>query len=340
MGKKDIKKIEITHKTILFTLFVLGVVWFVVSIREVVLVVFVATLIATAVVPVVNALERKKIPRPLSASLTLLVTFFTLIGVVVSVVPVVINQLNTFIVKLPELLSVTAQQYPWLDLELSASSQLATIPSGLFRVAVNTLTAVVFIVTSLIISFYLIVDRKGLDLLLEKLFGDEKDEANRVVVAIEAKLGNWVRGQIIVMLAVGLLTYIGLSIIGIDYALPLAIIASLLELLPNIGPTAASVPAIIIGLAISPLHGFIVALLYIIIQQVESLLITPQIMRRVVNLHPIVTIVSILAGLRLGGVILAVLSLPIVLTAQILLGEMHKRKMGIFDSSGKRSLAR
>lgn len=327
MSEKTPAKVEITHRSILFIFLVLGIIWFIVSIWEIVLVLFISTLLATALYPIVDFFERFKMPRALSTALTLFVTLIASIGLIVSIFPVVLSQINTLIVRLPTMLAVLSGQYPWLELETtSITPQIAALPSRLFKIAADTLTALIFVVTSLFISFYIIVDRNKLDDKLGKLFGDQKDEISLVISAIETKLGNWVRGQLIVMLLVGLLTYVGLKLVGIEYALPLAIIAGLFELVPNLGPTAAAIPAIIVGLAMSPAHGAITLILYIAIQQVETLIITPQVMRKVVNLHPIVTIVALLVGFRLGGVLMAILSLPIVLTAQIILGEIYKRK--------------
>jgi predicted PurR-regulated permease PerM len=124
------------------------------------------------------------------------------------------------------------------------------------------------------------------------------------------------------MFVVGLLTYIGLTILGIKYALPLALIAGFFEILPNIGPTLAAIPAIAVALlTVSPLMGLAVLGLYIIIQQLENNLILPYAMKKSANVNPIISILVILIGFRLGGVVFAALAIPLFLVVKIIILE-------------------
>jgi predicted PurR-regulated permease PerM len=115
------------------------------------------------------------------------------------------------------------------------------------------------------------------------------------------------------MSIIGIMSFIGLTILHIPYALPLAILAGLLEAVPSIGPTISAVPAIILGLSISPLTGLGALAMSIIIQQSENNLIVPRVMQHVVGVRPIVTIVVLMTGFTLGGVMGAVLAMPIFL---------------------------
>jgi len=113
------------------------------------------------------------------------------------------------------------------------------------------------------------------------------------------------------MLIIGILSYIGYLIIGLDYALPLAIIAGLLELVPNIGPTIASLVAGIFGLTISPLTAVLAVIWGIVVQQLENNFIVPKIMKETVGINPLVTIILITAGAKLGGIAGAVIAVPL-----------------------------
>ncbi|MBI1871967.1 AI-2E family transporter, partial [Candidatus Collierbacteria bacterium] len=106
------------------------------------------------------------------------------------------------------------------------------------------------------------------------------------------------------------------------------VIAGLLELVPNIGPTIAAVPAVLVGFSVSPTHGFMALGLTVLIQQLENNLIVPKIMQQAIGLHPVVTIVSLLVGFELGGPLLAVLSLPIILGIQVVLPHFHPTPSG------------
>ncbi len=116
------------------------------------------------------------------------------------------------------------------------------------------------------------------------------------------------------MAIIGLMTYLGLQLLGIPYALPLAVIAGLLEAVPNLGPTIAAIPAILIGLTVSPYVGLGALILSIVIQQLENNLIVPKIMESATGTEPLVTILVLLVGFTLGGVTGAILSMPIYLT--------------------------
>ena len=125
------------------------------------------------------------------------------------------------------------------------------------------------------------------------------------------------------MVFVGTLNYIGFLLIGLPSAIPLAVIAGVLELIPNVGPTVAAIPAVIVGFSISPTHGFLAIGLAILVQQLENNIFVPKVMQKAIGLHPVVTIVVLSIGLKLGGPILAILALPVVLSFRVLFPHFH-----------------
>ena len=148
---------------------------------------------------------------------------------------------------------------------------------------------------------------------------------DRFINSLELQLGGWVRGQLLLMTVIGVVTYIGLTALGIPYALPLAIIAGLLEAVPNIGPTLASLPAIAIALfTISPTMAGIVVLLYVVIQQLENNIIVPKIMASAANVSPLIAIVVIITGLKLGGVVGTLLSVPLFLFVRTIIEQYYQ----------------
>src|SRR5690606_25972552 len=114
-------------------------------------------------------------------------------------------------------------------------------------------------------------------------------------------------------------TYVGLMLLGVPYAVPLAIIAGLLEIIPNIGPTISAIPAILVPLLVmhDPVTALFVAALYIIIQQVENNVLVPKIMQSAVGIHPLITILLIIIGLKLSGVAGAILAVPLFLVGKV-----------------------
>ncbi len=319
-------KIEISHRTVIFTVFFLLSLKVVASIYGVIIALFVAILIATAVYPLVTLLNRKlRVPKVVSAAIILFTIIVLLFSSFASIVPLVVSQTSMFVRRFPDLLSQIGA--PSIDPSVF-SNQFGTLSSSLLQIALNTFSTAIFVFTIFVISFYLILERDRLLEHLEVLFGSQAEKVQRLIIEVEGKLGHWVRGQLFLMLTIGLLTYIGLTLIGVDYVVPLAIIAGLLELVPNIGPTIAAVPAAIVGFATSPIHGFLTLGLAILIQQLENNLIVPMIMRKAVGLHPVITIVALLVGYQLGGALLAVLALPFVLVIQVSLRHLYLSKTG------------
>ena len=123
------------------------------------------------------------------------------------------------------------------------------------------------------------------------------------------------------MTVVGTLTYVGLLLVGVRYALPLAVLAGLLEVVPNIGPVISAIPAIIIGFSQNYFTGFSATALYIIVQQLENNLIVPIIMKKAVGLNPILTLIALLLGGRIGGILGVLLAIPILLFVETILHE-------------------
>jgi predicted PurR-regulated permease PerM len=124
------------------------------------------------------------------------------------------------------------------------------------------------------------------------------------------------------MLAIGVMSFIGLTALRIPYALPLAIMSALMEGLPNIGPTLAAIPAVLVALiSVSPFMAGLTTLLYICIQQIEINYVVPQVMKHATGIRPVTVIVLILIGFRFGGVVGALLSIPIYIVAREILSE-------------------
>ena len=125
---------------------------------------------------------------------------------------------------------------------------------------------------------------------------------------------------------IGLLSYIGLTVLGIPYALPLSLIAGVLEVIPVIGPIISAIPAILIAVVFSPFLGLGVAALYFVIQQLENHLIVPQVMKRAVGLNPLVVILAIAIGSKLLGLAGALLAVTLAVVGQIIVTEIIEER--------------
>jgi len=313
-----VSKIEISHKTIIFTFVLLLAAWFIWQIRDILLFLFIAFIITSALRSPVDWMEKKKVPRLLA----IIFMYIVVIGVIglslASIVPVLTIQITHFVQELPIFL---ARLSPYGNLDLRQfSQQLAPIGQNIVKVTVNIFSNIITIVMLLVFVFYFLLEQKNIERLLSGFMGEEnaKRGAN-LILRIEQRLGIWMQSQIILMIIIGVLSYIGLLILRVDFALPLAVVAGILEIIPNIGPIVAGIPAVLVALSVSPVAALMVIGLYILIHQLEGNIIVPFVMKKSVGLSPLVTIVALLVGGKISGVAGAILAVPVVLIFQEIL---------------------
>ncbi len=319
------RKIEISHRTIIFTVFFLLFLWLVWYLRGVLVLLFFGIILMAALNPLVDRLERWRIPRVLSIVVIYILIIGALSLVIAGIIPPLVEQTQTLLSRLPSDFDsfnlginqkvVDNQINQLLDKFSIFSGGVIKTIGGIFQ---NILNFIIFIV----ISFYLLLQRKNLDKLLVRFLGSEQKIGARIVDKIETRLGGWVRAELLLMLIVGLLSYIGLRLLGIEYALPLAIFAGVLEIIPNIGPFISAIPAVLAGLILGPWIALAVAALYFLIQQFENQFIVPQIMAKEVGINPLIVILSLIAGFKLAGVVGAILAIPVVILIEIILSEV------------------
>jgi len=321
------KKVEISHRTIVFTVFFLIFLWFLWQIRQIIIGLFVALILMAAINPAIDKMEKMKIPRVLGIILAYIL-ILVLVGVIIAgVIPPLVDQTSTLIARAPQFIEDLG--IPSVDPRIIESQiqQLGSIPANLVKISVEILANLVAIAALLVITFYLLLERKNLNRYLHILFGgDGERKAERFIDEMEKKIGSWVRAQLTSMVIIGMLSYFGLRLLGIDFALPLALLAGLFEIVPNIGPVISSIPAILAGLAISPLMALAVAALFFLIQQIESSFIYPQIVVREVGVNPLITILSLAVGFKLSGILGAILAVPFVLLIQVIASEIFASK--------------
>jgi predicted PurR-regulated permease PerM len=322
------RKIEISHKTIIFAVvFLLGL-QFIYIIRDILFELFIALLIMTILDPLVGRLTGWKVPRAISVLLAYILVIGVLGGTIALIVPAVVEQTTNFVNAIPTLLTkVGIDSMASGEITKELLTQVGTVPGQVLKFTFSVFSNVIGVITVLIFAFYMLLSRDKLEDQLGFLFGEERRrKIGRVIDALENKLGGWARGELTLMFFVGLATYIGLLIIGIPFALPLAILAGLFEIVPFLGPIIASIPAIIIGLGISPLTGLGVAAMAFLINQLENYLLVPKIMEKSVGISPLIILIALTIGARLAGIIGIIISVPFVITLQVLVSEYLKKE--------------
>jgi len=317
------EKIEISYKTILFTVFLLLSLFFLYQARKIILLLFVCLIFTAAFGPLINKIQKFKIPRPLAIMIFYFFIIGGLIATIASIAPVLISQTEALLNNLPRFLDEIG--FFKLDIALSDySDRLLDVPANVFKFAASALSNIIGIFAFLVINFYLMMERGNLKKHLHFLFSENGEKkVETLILRLEKELGGWVRAQVLLMMIIGLMSYVGLKFLDLEFALPLALIAGLLEIIPNIGPTVSMIPAIIVGFASSPVMGLAVVALYFLIQQLENNLIVPKVLQKAIGLHPLITIIALMTGLKLGGVVGSLLAIPAILFIKVIIEQLY-----------------
>ena len=321
-----VQRIEISSKTIIFTVFFiigLRVIWL---IHDLLFALFTSFIVMSALKPLVNRLEGKNIPRPAGA---LLISFniggyYFYVGICASSGSF---GKHSFFKNLPLLL---ADSFPFFSDYFKIESVFQILPNiteSFVKVVSTLFSNLFFTVSVLFFSFYFLLEERFLDLFLKK-FVDEKTavEIIGIMQKVESRMGAWMRGQLLLMLIVGIVTYIGLTILGVRFALSLAFLAGILEVVPLAGPIIAAVPAVLVALPDSSFLAGATIILYIIIQQLENNLIVPFVLNKAVGIHPITTLIALSIGAELGGLMGAILAVPTALLLETVIIETFKER--------------
>lgn len=299
----------------LTTVLILGILWFLLQIQDILIAGFIAYIIMAALSPAVIFLHKKGVPKTISVILPPVVAILFISLLVFPLIPFFLSQVQSLIVSFPTYLDQAAKSIgitiDTQGIQTFITSQLAAIGRNAFLVTGRVFGGVLSALTIFVVTFYLLFDGDRIKKAIASLFPKKLEgKIFQTLQLVDEKLGAWLRGQIVLSIFIGVITWVALITVGIKVALPLAVIAGILEIVPTIGPIIAAIPAIIIALTISPTTAIIVAALYFAIQIIENNILVPRIMQQAVGLNPVVVIICILAGGELMGVIGALLSIP------------------------------
>ncbi len=320
-------KVEISYKTVIFTVAFLIGLWFVMQIREIIVLIFLSIILLSALLKPVEWLTEHRIPRVL-AVLIIYVVLISLISLAVGIIiPPLIDQTSDFVSQLPQIIGtvndfLVFNKIPVENLSSVVSNQLQSIAGNFIAISSAIFSSIFSILTIFVFTFYLLLEwKKFVRLIASPFAGKQEKKVINLVAKVEDGLGLWLRGQLTLSATVGILTFIGLTVLGIPYALPLALLAGIFEIIPIIGPIIAAIPAILVGLTIAPIMGLAMAGMFFVIQQLENNLIVPLIMSKVIGLQPPIIIIALLIGAKLAGVGGAFLTVPILVVAKIAIKE-------------------
>lgn len=331
------QKLEISINSVLKIVLIGLALFFLWVIRDVLLVVFVSLVLAAAIDPAITSLERRGIPRTFGITIIYIALLAVISLMFVLLVPLVTSQLTQLTDAFPQLYSkafslfervkdqaILSSLQQGLDSLNAAASQ---ITKGLFTGLISVFGGIFSVIGVFVLTFYLTMEEKGMKRIAVDLAPAKYHPyLTQLFHRIEERLGNWLRGQLILGLIIAIMTYIGLTLLGVKYALVLALLAGLTELVPLIGPFIGAIPAVIVALAQEPILALWVVLLYIGIQQLENHLIVPRVMSRTTGLNPIVIIVALLVAAKVAGTVGFILAIPTVIIINAFLEDFLEEK--------------
>lgn len=328
--------IEFSPKTVLWVIATVAALWLVITIKEVLVILFLSYIFAAAINPFVDRLEKKKVPR-VAAIFVVYIIIIAIVALFIEiVVPPLVNQasqlvhnsgkyierINSFASSLnPEL------RGKFVDIVGGVGNSISSINTGEVVIqAFGVFSGAVGLIAVLVISFYLLIQKNGVEKALAFLLPRKYHQKSFAISRkIEIKMSSWVRGQLFLAFLIFVINYIALSILKVDMALTLALLSGLLEMLPIIGPIVAGAAATLVALTISPLLALIVAAWYILVQQLENHILVPQVMKKSVGLNPILVIVAILVGGKVMGFWGILIAVPIFACLAVIFDELWKK---------------
>lgn len=323
---------------LLYTLLCLGVIFMLIQIKPVVVGVFsflktvlmpfiIAVIVSYVLNPVVNLLHHRRVPRTIAVLLIYAIFILTGTVAVMNLIPMFVAQLNELNEHLPQF-TMRAQQFivklnddsilpesVRIGIQngiLMAEQQLAEMITGFINRIGTTLNAVFVAFIVPFLAFYIMKDLQLIERTVLTFVPDHhRKRTVRMVTDIDKALGNYIRGQFIVCVIVGLLAYIGYWLIDIPYPLLLAAVVGLFNIIPYVGPFFGAAPALIVAATVSFEMVLLVALVNTICQILEGNVISPQVVGRSLHLHPLLIIFALLVGGEIGGIVGLILAVPV-----------------------------
>jgi len=305
--------------------------------RDALIILFLAIIISSALDGPVSYLQKKKIPRILG-TLFIFIGFLLILAVLLyTLVPIAIFELQNLLenikeIEIPILGNLDPLQFKEISNYLSGLSNLAEVLfSGgvsFLNVAASIFGNLALIIVTLILSFYLVINQAGVEKFLRAVLPIIHEEyVIDIYLRARKKLGLWLQGQILLMFIVGLISFLGLQILGVKYSLVLGILAGLLEIVPIVGPIFIGALAFLVAVSKSLTLGLYVILLFLLIQQAESHFLTPMVMKKTIGISPVIVVVALLAGAQIAGFVGIILAVPAAVVVQEIIYDYERRKM-------------
>lgn len=332
--------IEISTGFIIKTIAIILGLWFLYLVRDVLALFFLSVILTATLDPAIVWMAKRKIPRSLGV-IIIYVALVSLVGLLISfLIPPLVSQFTSFSQNLPAYNDSFSKTFAGIEKYAlsyginfnsheffqNITGNLSQSSSQIFSTTVGVFSFFISLLVILALTFYMSVKEDGMKNFIVSIT-PEKHQSYVISVSdrIKSKIGKWMVGQIVLMAIIFILDFVALSIFNVPYALILALIAGLLEIIPYLGPIISATIATFVGFIISPITGLIVLTIFTVNQQIESNIVVPQVMKKAVGLNPAVVILVLLIGAQLGGVLGAILAVPIATAISVFIGDFVNR---------------
>jgi predicted PurR-regulated permease PerM len=308
--------------------------WILFLARDVIAALLLAIIISSAFDPIVSYMERKKIPRILGTLFVYLCAAILVGFILYTFIPIALTELNTLLKSSSEIVGPSAGFLDFREFVEPFNINLTNLNEFLFSGGLSfaSLTSkfvggFFFAITIFALSFYLTVGSNGVEKFLEAMLpAAYEKKAIQLYSRVSIKIGRWLSGQLFISLILGIITFLGLWLLGVRYAFFLSLLAAVAALVPYVGPIFTGAIAVLVGLSESISLGIYVLLLFVVIQQLEGNLLVPAVMRYTTALNPVVILSALLIGGKVFGVIGLISAVPVAVFFQELLENWAETK--------------
>ena len=333
----DKRQIDISTSVIIKVFAIILGLWFLYVIRDIVALFFLSVILTATFDPMIHWMAKHKISRSFAVTI-IYISLFSILGIFISfLIPPLVSQFKDFGQNIPAYSEAFAKTFNGLEqyafsygIQFNSHEFLQNITGNFFQssgqifsTTIGVFSFFISILVILALTFYMSVKEDGMNKFLISIT-PEGNQKYIISLAdrIKSKIGKWLAGQLLLMLIIFVLDFIALSLFHVPYALILAMLAGLLEIVPYLGPIISATLASLVGFIISPITGVVVLSVLTVIQQMESHIIVPQVMKKAVGLNPVVVILALLIGAKLGGTLGAILSVPIATSVSVFIGDL------------------
>ncbi|HRH55789.1 MAG TPA: AI-2E family transporter [Candidatus Paceibacterota bacterium] len=338
--------ITITPGTMIMALLIGAAAFALWHLRDIALLVLTAIVIASAIEPGVTFFTRRRIHRIVAVTVMYVVVFGALFGIVYAFIPPILYEAQSFLSSAPQYLDTLnlpssftgiaetartatgGESQSIFDTLLAFQSAFDETSGGVLRVISTFFGGIFSLFLVVVLSFYFAVQSTGVEDFI-RLVSPAKHEQYSVGLwqRAQRKIGQWMQGQLLLSLISGTITYLGLLILGVPYALLLAVVAAVMNLVPVFGSLIAGVFATIIAFTSGGITlALIVAGLFLIINQFEGNLLYPLVVNKVVGIPPLLVILALLVGGSLAGFLGVLLSIPLAAALREFLTDVERNK--------------